>query len=409
MADVKWTGEATAVAQVDTFTPGGTIEADDVFILTITGWDGTSTAISAAAGGTTVADVTAAMTAAWNASTHALCTPITAADNTTNLTLTADTAGEAFSVAATTTEAGGGAADAQTFVKASTTASAGPKHWDSTGNWDTGALPGASAGDEVFISNCSDDIVYGLDQSGTANTLTTLNIDKSFTGKIGYNGEAGFSGTYLQVKATTVNIGQHIGSGSPAGSGRIMIDVGSAGTPVINIYNTSSSSADTNKPCVRVKANNASAVCNISDGMVGFAYEDGETTTIGTIRMSGGEEVYISEGTTVTTVYKKGGNCDMVCGCTTLTNDGGALSLYGSGTYTTINQKAGTCYLYGTGTITTLNVTGGFADCRKSLDSRTITTVKVKGGSFHYDPTFLTLTNQIQSYETEGDQAVTIN
>ena len=40
MANIRWIGGATKVAQVDTFTPGGTIEADDIFILTATGWDG---------------------------------------------------------------------------------------------------------------------------------------------------------------------------------------------------------------------------------------------------------------------------------------------------------------------------------------------------------------------------------
>ena len=37
MATVRWLGNAAAVAQVDTATVGGTIEADDLFKLTING------------------------------------------------------------------------------------------------------------------------------------------------------------------------------------------------------------------------------------------------------------------------------------------------------------------------------------------------------------------------------------
>ena len=151
MATIRYIGEAPLVAQVDTITPGGTIESGDIFILTITGYDGTSHAVTFAATSTTVANVADGLTAAWNIATHALCTPITAANETTHMTLTADVAGVAFSVAATTTEANGEAADDQTLIRAAGTANSGPKDWSVATNWDGGAVPGAAADQDVYI------------------------------------------------------------------------------------------------------------------------------------------------------------------------------------------------------------------------------------------------------------------
>lgn len=412
MADLRWTGAATAVAQVDTYTPGGTIEVGDIFTLTITGWDGTSKAISFTATATTVANVTAGLTAAWNASTHALCTPITAADNTTNMTLTADTAGEAFSVTQTTTESGGGAADAQTFAKASTTASAGPKHWDSVGNWDTGALPGGAASQDVYIENDDTEIIYGLDQSAIANTLTSLNIGRSFTGKIGYDGASGFSGTYLQIKASAVNIGYSYANTSGNGSSRIMINTGSTESAIT--VEGSANSLDTSKQSIRLLADSATTTLGVLKGNVGVAQQPGETARIGTISLSyntskeADANVVVGAGVTLTTMNKNSGICYLGCAATTVNHDAGTLYTFGSGAITTVNQEGGTFYSNSSGTITALNVISGTADFTKSLKARTVTTAKIDAtGSIVYDPSILTLTNQIQAYDTSGNLKIT--
>lgn len=397
MANVRWTGKATAVAQVDTFTPGGTIEADDVFILTVTGWDGTSAVISVAAGGTAASDVVTALKTAWNDSTNELCTPITAS-GTDTLILTADTAGVAFSVAGTTTEAGGGAADDQTFSRAATTASAGPLHWDSADNWSGGAVPVAD--DDIFIDNWSGDILYGLSQSAV--TADSFSIGKSFTGKIGVDGAVGFSGTYLAICPDVINIGYNYGGGTPAGSGRIMIDTG-ATESVITVHDTATTPADTNKPCVRLKANSASTIINVRKGKVGIAFESGETTTVGTVNISfvtssTDADVYIGN-VTATTISKVSGTCTFKGAATTVNNQTGTLTTDGSGAITTINLFGGTLYANSTGTITTLNVLGGTADMTRSLSARTVTTCKLDiGGILQYDPAVVTMTNKIQPY-----------
>jgi len=223
MADIRWAGEAAAVARVDKFTPAS-VEIGDIFTLTVTGLDGTTHSISFTATVATVANVTAGLTAAWNASTNALCTPITASGQTTYMQLTADTAGNGFNVTASTTN--GGAVNDQTLTKAAVTANAGPKDWSSADNWSGDAVPGGAADQDVYIEDFSGDILYGLDQSGIANTLASLNIGQSFTGKIGSNGAAGHAAEYLKIKATAVNIGYNYSNSTLSGSGRIKIDTG---------------------------------------------------------------------------------------------------------------------------------------------------------------------------------------
>ena len=115
MAVNVFTADAPAVAQVDTVTPGGTIEAGDLFVMTLVAEDGSLQVLSVAATSTTVDQTCDDIVAAWNASTLSLFTGITAAlvgvhPNATAVRLTADTAGVPFTLAATTTEAGGGAA-----------------------------------------------------------------------------------------------------------------------------------------------------------------------------------------------------------------------------------------------------------------------------------------------------------
>lgn len=402
MAAVKWIGGADSVAQVDTFTPGGTIEADDIFILTVTGGDGSSTVISAAAGGTGASDVVTALKTAWNASTNVLCTGITAS-GTDTLILTADTAGVAFSVAGTTTEANGDAADAQTFTRAATTANSGTKDWSCAANWSSGVVPGASASQDVYVEDA--EILYGLNQSAIAETLASLNILRS---RIGANPATGCVPVYLQIKATKVNIGKNTGSGTSTELAPINIDLGSTASTV-NIYNSTTNSTST-MPAVRIKANSASTVINLLKGVLGVSVENGDTSTVGTINInyvdniSTDSKCYIGSGVTLTTLNKIGGEATINCAATTINNESGDLYIEGSGAITTIDCTGGTVELNTTGTITNCNSrVAGTVDFTKSQTARTVTTPKVgAGGTIKYNPAVMTFTNKIQSYETSG-------
>ncbi len=101
-----------AVQQVDTITVGGTVEVGDKFTVTING-----TAFNFTATTTSANDVAIGLAAAVNGGAE----PVTAGAPAGGVfTLTADTAGTAFSSSVATTETDGSAADNQTIVTAAT-------------------------------------------------------------------------------------------------------------------------------------------------------------------------------------------------------------------------------------------------------------------------------------------------
>lgn len=402
MATNRFLGVASEVAQVDTLVVGGTIEIGDVFNIIVTGTDGSIHIITYTAVDTVIATVVAGLVAAWNASTEALCTPITAADASPNVTLTAAVAGVGFSVTVETTEAGGGAADTQTFTTSTTTVNSGPKDWSVTDNWSLGVLPGAAAGHDAVVDGA--EILYGLDQSGIANTLASLNIIRS---QIGSNPATGYIPIYLQIKATSVIIGQHTGPGTSVEDAPVSIDLGSTASTII-ISNTGTNSPTT-MPAVRILANSASTTLHVNKGNVGIALVDGETATLGSVSVSytsnrsSDSKLYIGAGVTLTTANFYAGQTEMACGATTVNIFEATLTTIGEGLLETVNQNDGTFYSNSSGTITTLNNRGGITDFLRASVARIVTTLKLDpGGSVIYDPAVLTLTNKIQPYSTSG-------
>src|SRR6185369_8104257 len=136
MAVNRWLGGASAVAQVDTLVVGGTIEVGDLFNVTING-----KTVSVAAATTVIASVVAQILAALQASTIAEFAEQTYASTSPNITATANTTGKPFTLTVLSTEAGGGALDAQTFTTSTTTASSGPNDWGAASNWSLAAVP----------------------------------------------------------------------------------------------------------------------------------------------------------------------------------------------------------------------------------------------------------------------------
>ena len=414
MAVNRFLAAAAAVAQVDTFTPGGTIEADDLFILTITGYDGTVEVISVVAGGSAVADVTAALETAWNASTGTLTSTITASDETTNLTLTADTAGVEFKAVGTTTEAGGGAADDQTFIRSATTDNAGPNSWDAADNWSEGTIPGATADEDTWIEDSDVDILYGLDQSGAGQTLTSLNFTRTYTGKVGHDGATGTVGDYLQVKASDVQIGEHFSSVRANGSARIKLDLGATTSDITIHY--MATSEDSPKPACRLLTNSDSTnIIEIKKGSVGIASETGETSVVGDVRISydtskaTDASLQIGTGVTFDLLTCDGG--DTITRTTTdlstktVTTNGGTLALGGSSAVGTLNVAGASVVPTTTGDITACNITAGTCDFTQSAEPRTVTTLKLDGpGVLEYDPNIVSLSNKIQPFTASGKQ-----
>ncbi len=416
MAKNKWLGSASAVAQVDTYTPGGTIEADDIFILTITGFDGSTEVVQAAAGGTTPTAVVTALKAAWavaKAVSGSLAEFITAT-GTTTLILTAENAGTAFQITQTTTEAGGGAADDQTFAKASTTANTGPNNWDDANNWSAGTIPGATASEDTWVENSTVDILYGLDQSGAAQTLTSLHFARTYAGLVGWNGATGLIGDYLQVKASEVQIGEHFSQARANGSARIKLNVGIVESDISVLY--MAASTDSPKPACRLLMNNAATdIIEIKKGSVGIASETGETSTLNDIRISfdtsqnTDAELQLGEGVTLNLLVCDGGNTisrtTTDLSSETATVNAGSLVFDGSSALGTLNVSGGSVEPISTGDITALNITAGICDFTTSSEPRTVTTLKLDGpGVLEYDPAIVTLTNDIQPFTASGKQ-----
>ena len=381
MATNRFVGGAAAVAQVDTFTPGGTIEIGDIFILTSTGWDGVIEVVTFTATDTTPANVSVGLIAAWNASTSSACIDVTAS-GTVTVILTADTAGVAFSVVGTTTEAGGGAADDQTFSRAATTKNEGPNDWSSVANWSEAAVPVAD--DDVYIEGTFT-ILYGLAQS--AIELDSLNRSGA---RIGTNPAPGWRPVYLAIGAPIVDIGYHYGPSTVTQSVPVNLDLGTVAS-VITIHDFGTNGTS---PAVRITCKHADTTLEVRKGKVGFYNNaDGDAEldiiNIGYVNNKAGDsDVYIEPGCTIDTINQRGGNLNLRSALTTA-----------------LTMDAGTLKTEGSGAITTLTINGGTADFTKSAVSRTVTNLKLNpGGMLRHDPASTDFTNW-----TEPDNPVTLS
>lgn len=187
MAVLRWAGGSTARSQVDSLTPGGsTIEVGDIFNVILTDESGSTQTESVVSTGTTVASVCDDIVLQCSASTQSLFRRLTFTDATTSVTVTAKTPGVPFYLTETTTETGGGAADAQTFARAAVTTNKGPNDFNDVDNWveSDGTAPSAvpTDGDEIIFSEGSHDLLFGLRQQSD---LEQLRVTGGFTGSIG--------------------------------------------------------------------------------------------------------------------------------------------------------------------------------------------------------------------------------
>lgn len=412
MGTLYWEGKADAVAQVSTGsidTVDGT-PANNTFTVTIGG-----VAVSAT-GDTDVSTTATALRAALNASTHPYFAAVTWSGSSGDITGTADTAGVPFVAALTVSGAGTGSVT----DFSDTTASAGPNHWDTADNWDTGAVPVAS--DVVYIRDSSVNICWGLAQSAV--DLNELHIEKTYTGKIGLDyrsfatsadgdtldtSKAEYRDTYLAIESDAVELGYHAGPGNPNGSQRIKLDL-NVHAATVTVHDTARSPSETGKPVVRLKANSSSTDVFVrgAPGGVGIAAGlPGETSTVRKVSVSddgGDTRVHVGDGVTVTTYEQKGGQNVLRAGTATVTTvdvQGGNLTLEGDQVVTTLKIEGGTVVSNVTGTIGTVTHDGGTLDLTESNQARTITTHNLKyvGGSpvgtVLADPDVITWTNGI--------------
>ncbi len=386
MATVSWIGGAAKVAKVVTCTVGGTVEVGDEFTCTLGTKSFTHIATSS-----TLATVADAIATAWNAlsaTEYPAFAEITAAGQADGtFTLTAETAGVDFSVTLTTTESGGGAADAQTFEQADTTANAGPNDYGTASNWSGNAVP--VVGDDVVLENSTDDILYGLAQSPD---LTSFTKKASFTGDIGLprtnaSGYAEYRDQYLQIDATTVTLEQ----GDGDGSGRVKIDSGSVLT-ALTVYGNGTR-AETDLPAILWKGTHASNTVTVNKGDLGIAVFAGETATVLTLMLgyvnnpASDAKVLVGSGVTLGTVNKNGGDLETLSDVTTVNQSAGTVAVGEDAAVTTLNLDGGRCRYNSSGTLAMANISGGAVlDFRQDGRGRTVTHCNVYEGGSVFDP-----------------------
>lgn len=381
MATKRWRGDAPAIAQVDTLTVGGTIEVGDKFKATING-----KTLSVSATSTSTSTTATEIATAWNASTIPEFAEITAAANGAAVTLTADEPGKPFTVTVATTESDDGAADNQTFSKASTTANSGPNVVSVAANWEGAAAP-ADADDIVFDTG-SGDVLYDLDQNSV--TPATITVAEGFKGKVGLpeiNSDDA-TATYYEYREKYLKYGnsgdgQTVALTIRGGAGRVKINTGSA-QAIWNVTDTSQRLED-NVPAVLLKGTHASNALHVSKGDVGVALFAGETATVLTLNVgyktnpAGDSQVKLGAGVTLTnaTIVQTGGTLDInsaTSGTATITQYDGTLTL-NAGAQTGLAIRGGDCIYNSTGTLggNTVVSGSGHLDFSQDLRAKSVT------------------------------------
>lgn len=251
------------------------------------------------------------------------------------------------------------------------------KYWISTSsttfsgaaNWSTNTVPANS--DEIVFNHLGT-----ADCNAGFNTTLTgiiLRKEKSYTGNIGLL--SGTTATYFTLDGGTAYLEQETGSQSGSGSPLLMLDFGTT-AGVCNIYDSSSTSANTYYPPILVKG--TALTLHQGGGQVGVAVRPGETAT-GTFRVFAGSgsispQLYLGPGSTVTAISANSGTISNRSDntITAVTLDGNATYEYdGTGAHTTLSVYGDAkCKYAGTGIVTTLNLAGEFD---RSEDTRTIT------------------------------------
>lgn len=372
MANPYWIGGATAVAQVDTFVPAN-VEIGDVFTLTATGENSSIAAITFTATAATVANVAAGLVAAWNASTNALHTGVTASGGTTNVVLTADTAGIPFHVTSSTTDGGG--TNSQTLSRTATTANSGPKDWNCAANWSTGSVPAND--DSIFFNgNGGNDAIYGLVQSGV--TPANLYIDFSF----GYS--IGTTSAPLNLAGITgvVRIGEPSGDGS-TGGGSPLINLKIGGAFVVQMKNS--------------RTTGTSGLCpvNIAGGTGTSIYQNGGI--LGYCMALPGDTGTLTVADVTSRATLKVGSGAVWSG--TITNTSANVFTYGGGSSATLSHTGGNSTAAGTAKIAAVTAYAGTVKLNNRPGSgNAVDTLTVSGATVEWKENPAAFTGGTLSY-----------
>lgn len=372
-------GDAQAVRQESRATPAN-VEINDIFTLIINQKEISFTATAA-----TVANVTAGLTAAWNASSEPECRELTVTDQTTYVKILGPVSGVDFTVTSSTTDGGG--ANTQTLTMTTPTNGTGPNYWSNADNWSPAGVP--ANGDDVILQDCAVSITCGLAQSGV--TLASLRQFSTFTGDIGrpsFNplGYFEYRDTELAIGATEMEFG--IGDGS--GSGRIRINNGAVATT--GVCRNTGAPLESGLPSLLWRGTNAANVWNITKGDVGIAWIKGQAATVATLRVgfetneTGDSRVYCGNLVTHTNIVQTGGYLQTNANITSYVGLAGEWD-HRDGTVTTMEIDRGAARYKSDGTCTTCRVgSDAILDLRGDTRPVTFTNLELHAGSTFQDP-----------------------
>jgi len=407
MADIRWTGGANAVTQVDTVTIAGTWASSKICTFTIGNKDYVHTATSS-----TISVIVAAIVAEFNLLNLPEFAEITAVDASPDIVFTVDKTG--YPITMTVTEDADG-----TAVLVATTAATGPNFGNNEDNWkDSSGVKGVPiATDNLIFENGNIDLLYGLDHSSIA--LAGLEVRQSYTGQIGLPEQntdttdltaraALDQTTYLEYRPRVFDIDSAlvtIGEGEGEGSPLIRLDLNTRNTTLLVV--NSGQAIDDFSHAVMVISGTATNNFRVVKGDVGFATFGGEACTITNLdigyvdNIDTDATVECGNGVVLTNVVKQGGNFQTYADITTtFDHTGGTATIHNSVTLTmnTLSIDGGTVNCRGVGTIAKLNIGSDSTLTRTgATEALTITASDVFTGATILDANkTVTWTNDLQ-------------
>jgi hypothetical protein len=373
MATKTWTPNGALKAQTITLLVGSSTVGDS-FVTTCNGKSYTYVAIT----GDTTSTIATAIGALLSGSQDGEFQAITWSVDTATVTGTAGTTGEPFTVS----KSGTG-----TYTLTTTQANSSPQDAADTSNWSGASLP--INADDVVFELTSTGVRWNLESAISGVSLTSLKVRDSFQAGIS-NPNYTVSGTpYHEYRGTTFTVTGcttlEVWQPSGAQAGDFRFNVGAV-AETLRIYGDGSGSIGSE--VVVWRGTNAANVAYVVGGSLAVAVEAGQSATLLTLNIQGGQ-VRCGTGVTLTTVNLDGGAFDTRSAVTTLTALGGATAtVRDAATLTTANvDGASTLDYRSSGTLTTIlaapNTTLDFSGGR---DAVTVTNCTINEGCTINDP-----------------------
>lgn len=378
MADLYWRGDALPVTEIKTLVVGGTAANGQIYTVTINGKVISYTADGSDTNSTIATAVQALLSDTENTPPEFDEAAYTV--DTATITARCTSAGIPFDIVTAADGTG-------TFITTTTTAATGPNFFDLGANWSTGSPPANS--DNLYVRQSSVDILYGLDMNAV--TVTLLDIDSTYTGKIGLPdtnplGYQEYRETYLKIGATNCFVGR----GFASGPGRFRWNAGSVQT-ALNIYGTGTPD-DGIVAAIDFVGTHASNAVNVQRGTLAVGLKPGTASTVATMNVGSKDNptsdatIYCGYNVTLGTISATGGIIDVWNGATTVTLAGGTLNA-NKGAFTTINNDNGTVNYDTAGTCGTyVGGTNSILDCSRIVAARTFTSATFNANSTFRDP-----------------------